>query len=303
MESKISVWASGLANAAPVALSIMLSVPAQAAPLGSQKYGGLWVASPSGSESGWAVAVDHQGDHVVAVLAMYDGSGSPTWFLMSDPTLYVPGFLDDIFPNTTWQGDIFQFTGPSFDSVPFDSSKVMATQVGAGGFHFPVSTENGTLYWTIKGSGAYGPYTNITRYAFASPVPLCVEGGMPGPVPNYQGFWVSATESGWTLYLAHQGNVIFAVWFTYDANGNPYWVSATLVSTVAGTYSGALEATTGSPFNSAFDPSRVAYKTVGTGAVTFTDGNNGTFAYTLNGVSQTKALTRLIFAGSGTVCQ
>src|SRR5262249_48607683 len=150
--------------------------------------------------------------------------------------------------------------------------------VGTGGFHFPVSTESGTLYWTIKGSGVYGPYKSITRYVFANPVPVCVDGGMPGPGPNYQGFWVSRAESGWALYLTHQGNVIFAVWFTYDANGNPYWVSATLVSTGAGTYSGVLEATTGSPFNSsAFDSSRVTYKTVGTATVTFADGNSGTF--------------------------
>ena len=88
------------------------------------------------------------------------------------------------------------------------------------------------------------------------------------------------------------------------ANGKAYWISATLVNTVAGTYSGALEATTGSPFNSsAFDSSRVTHKTVGTATVTFADGNNGTFAYTLNGVSQTKALTRFIFSASGTVCQ
>ena len=75
---------------------------------------------------------------------------------------------------------------------------------------------------------------------------------------------MSAAELGWALYLAHQGNIIFVVWFTYDANGNPYWVSATLVSTATGSYSGALEATTGSPFNSRFDSSRLTYKTVGT---------------------------------------
>ena len=29
--------------------------------------------------------------------------------------------MDDIFPNTsTWQGDIYQFTGPAFDAVPFN---------------------------------------------------------------------------------------------------------------------------------------------------------------------------------------
>jgi hypothetical protein len=34
---------------------------------------------------------------------------------------------------------------------------------------------------------------------------------------------------------------------------------------------------------------------VGTATLTFADGNNGTFAYTVNGVSQTKAITRQVF--------
>ena len=289
--------------AVAAAFSTLLSGFAHSASSGTPKYSGLWVASPADSESGWAVPVDHQGDSVVAVLATYDELGSPVWFLMSNPTLYVPGPLDDVFPNTTWQGDIYQFTGPAFDAVPFDPSRVIATRVGSGGFHFPVTTENGTLYWTIKGSGVYGPYTSITRYGFASPVPVCLDGAMPGAVPNYQGFWGSPMESGWTLYLAHQGNIIFAVWFTYDANGKAFWVSAALVKTAAGSYSGALNATTGPPYSSSFDPSRVTYRTVGTATVTFTDSANAAFAYTLNGVSQSKALTRFVFSASGTVCQ
>jgi hypothetical protein len=37
--------------------------------------------------------------------------------------------------------------------------------------------------------------------------------------------------------------------------------------------------------------------------LTFTDGNNATFAYTVNGESQSKAITRQIFVSPGTVCQ
>ena len=38
--------------------------------------------------------------------------------------------------------------------------------------------------------------------------------------PNYQGLWWNAppnSESGWGINLTHQGDVIFATWFTYDA--------------------------------------------------------------------------------------
>ena len=36
---------------------------------------------------------------------------------------------------------------------------------------------------------------------------------------------------------------------------------------------------------------------------TFADGNHGTFAYTVNGVSQSKPITREVFVSPGTVCQ
>jgi hypothetical protein len=42
---------------------------------------------------------------------------------------------------------------------------------------------------------------------------------------------------------------------------------------------------------------------VGTASFTFADGNNATFAYTVNGVSQSKPITRQVFRAPGTLCQ
>jgi hypothetical protein len=47
---------------------------------------------------------------------------------------------------------------------------------------------------------------------------------------NYEGLWWAAPagfESGWGINLAHQGDVIFATWFTYDVNGKPWWLTMT----------------------------------------------------------------------------
>jgi hypothetical protein len=41
---------------------------------------------------------------------------------------------------------------------------------------------------------------------------------------------------------------------------------------------------------------------VGTATFTFTDGNTASFAYTVNGVAQTKAITREILQSPGTTC-
>src|SRR5262249_46385393 len=43
---------------------------------------------------------------------------------------------------------------------------------------------------------------------------------------NYQGLWWRSpanSESGWGVNLAHQGDILFATWFTYDASGAGQW--------------------------------------------------------------------------------
>jgi hypothetical protein len=74
--------------------------------------------------------------------------------------------------------------------------------------------------------------------------------------------------------------------------------------TAPGVYAGTLYRTTGPQFNAVpFDPAKVVPVNVGTASFTFSDGNNAAFAYTVNGVSQTKAITREVFRTPGTVCR
>ena len=56
--------------------------------------------------------------------------------------------------------------------------------------------------------------------------------------PNYQGLWWNPDESGWGINFAHQGDIIFATWFTYDVAGKPWWLIAELHKTAAGICSG-----------------------------------------------------------------
>ena len=119
-----------------------------------------------------------------------------------------------------------------------------------------------------------------------------------GP-PNYQGLWWASpagTESGWGIDLAHQGDVIFATWFTYDATGKALWLAMIANKDLTGAYTGALLQSNGPPFNAVpFQPLQVRSVGVGNGALTFDDAGNGTFAYTLQGVTQTKAIVRQAF--------
>jgi hypothetical protein len=119
------------------------------------------------------------------------------------------------------------------------------------------------------------------------------------PAPNFQGLWWNApagSESGWGINVAHQGDVIFATWFTYDLTGKGMWLVMTAQHTAPNTYAGTLYRTTGPAFNALpFNPSQVVATAVGNGTLTFTDANNGSFSYTVNGISQNKAITREVF--------
>jgi serine protease len=119
------------------------------------------------------------------------------------------------------------------------------------------------------------------------------------PAP-YEGIWWAApaqSESGWGLNIAQQGDVIFATWFTYDTTGKAWWLAMTATRTAgSNTYTGTWFQTHGPAFNAMpFDPTQVTRTAVGTGTLTFIDANDATFTYTVNGITQTKAITRQVF--------
>jgi subtilase family serine protease len=122
---------------------------------------------------------------------------------------------------------------------------------------------------------------------------------------NYQGLWWASpagSESGWGINFAHQGDTIFATWFTYDLSGAGTWLVMTAPRTGTKTYAGTLYTTTGPAFNAVpFDPSHVTATAVGSATISFSDPNNGTFAYTVGATTQSKAITREVF-GSMPAC-
>jgi hypothetical protein len=268
-------------------------VGAAAATPAIANYQGMW-AVPNLAEAGWGINFTHQGNIVFASWFTYDAGGKPWWLTMTAVQQSDGSFA----------GPIDLTAGPAFNAQPFDPARVTHTTVGTGRLNFTDAT-NGTFAYTVNG---ISQTKALARFQFAAPVPTCTFNSAlaPAQATNYQDMWAvpNLAEAGWGINFTHQGDLIFASWFTYDAGGKPLWVTATLAKTAARTYTGALDATTGPPFNAEpFDPSRLTHSPVGTATVTFTDGANGTFAYTLNGVAQTKPLTRFAFFPPGTVCQ
>jgi endo-1,4-beta-xylanase len=261
---------------------------------------GLWWASPAGSESGWGINFAHQGKTIFGTWFTYDIAGKPWWLAV---------VADEIAPGV-FKGDLFTTTGPPFNAIPFDSSLVVETTIGTATFTF-ADSDHGTFAYTVN-VGAPPPLAvtrtkSITRQVFG-PVPTCGWGIVSDltKAANVQDLWWRAggEESGWGINLTHQGDVIFATWFTYDESGTPWWLAFVADKTGPGVYAGNVFATTGPPFDAVqFDAARVAEATVGNATLTFIDGNRIRFSFQVNGIAGARTIVRQVFVSPGTSCQ
>jgi len=293
LQVQMSVGGKGFGQVSPV-------TPIGVVAAGAPSYQGLWWAKPAGSESGWGIGLAHQDEIIFATWFTYDQDGTALWLTMTAAeTSRVGAAHSGVFV-----GDIFRQTGPPFDSVPFVPSGVRSTRVGSGTLTF-TDASNATFDYTVNG---VRQTKMLTPQVFGD-LPTCTFGLVADPSVafNYQDLWWASpagSESGWGISLAHQGDIVFAAWFTYAEDRSPMWITATAPRTGKGTYAGTIVRTSGPPFDSVpFDPARVTVTDAGKLTLTFTDGNLGTLDYTLDGVTQEKTITRQIFRTPGTICQ
>jgi hypothetical protein len=265
-------------------------------------YQGLWWNSPAGSEAGWGINFAHQGEIIFASWFTYDLTGKGLWLVMTAPNI----------GGNSFSGTLLQATGPAFDAMPFppqgSPGGITGSSVGTGTLTFG-DANSGSFAYTVNG---ITQTKAITRQVFGT-LPTCTFSPQNNlaAASNYQDLWwaaPAASEAGWGINLTHQGDTIFATWFTFDHDHTPMWLVVTAAKSGPGSYAGNLLRTTGPPFNSVpfppiGSPGSVVSSVVGTATFTFTDGNTVTFAYTVNGVSQTKAVMRQVFRPPGTVCQ
>jgi serine protease len=259
-------------------------------------FQGLWWNSPAGSESGWGINLNHQGDTIFATWYTFGQDGKPLWMVVS-ATASVGA------PNT-FTGNLYTGTGPPFSA--FDPALVMPNLVGVATFQF-VDANNAVFAYFVNGATQT---KQITRQVFASPVPTCTFASQPNQAlaTNYQDIWWNApagSQPGWGINLTHQGNTIFGAWFTFGADGKPLWLVVAANKTGTNTYSGTLmKAVGGPPYNAVpFNPALVEGVAAGNATLTFVNGNSGTFAYSVDGISGSKQITREVFVAPGTTCQ
>jgi mono/diheme cytochrome c family protein len=142
--------------------------------------------------------------------------------------------------------------------------------------------------------------------ALAPAAPAVPVTPFPGAPANYSGMWWNPAESGWSVNVNHQGDIVFATLLTYDAAGAPLWLVLLegLLQPDGRTFSGALYRTTGPAFDAQpFAPITDANLTsVGTMALTFESPRAATLAYNYLGVPVNKNVVPLVFGSAAASC-
>ena len=240
------------------------------------------------AESGWGLNLNHQGSVVFGTLFTYDASGAPIWLVLPRGEAQADG---------SFQGALYRTTGPAFNAVPWTATA--SVQVGTMRIAFS-SLAAGTLTYSVDGVNVT---KSISRQVFSTAPTCTFTNADRTSATNYQDLWWNPNEAGWGINVTHQGAVIFATLFTYDAAGKGAWyVLSRADRTGTGAYSGALYRTHGPAFNAS--PWVAATPTqVGTMSFNFTSGIVGTLTYAIDGVQVTKAIQRETFASPPSLCQ
>jgi glucose/arabinose dehydrogenase len=234
----------------------------------------LWWAGAS--EDGWGATIIQKGSTQFNLLYVFDQAGRPVWYSM---------------PGGTWNADFTRYSGALYQptGAPFSAYDptrfVVGAPVGNATFSF-AGAANATLDYTINGTSGTKA---ISRLPFGP--------ADSAPRINVQDmWWVGATENGWGVSITQQQRTLFAAWYTYDAAGKTIWYVMPGGTWNGLVYSGALYTSTSSPWLGVpYNVTQFRPQWVGQLTFNFTDASNATMTYNVNGVTQTKAITRYRF--------
>ena len=239
---------------------------------GPANYQDLWWSGPQ--ENGWGLSITQHASTLFVAFYIYDAQGRAQWVVM---------------PGGTWSADFTQFTGALY--IPsgswyggYDASRFAANpSVGNATLTF-TGRESGTLGYTINGVSGMKA---IQRQSFGPPDTT--------PVGTFADLWWGGdAQNGWGVVISQQYRTLFSVWYTYDSSGRTQWYTIPGGTwTAANVFTGAAYRTTGSAWvGSTYNPAALVVTPAGNVTFTFTDAHNAVMTYDVDGVSQTKTLSR-----------
>jgi len=235
------------------------------------------------AENGWGTSVTQNADRLFTVVYVYDANGNPTWYVVPDGTW-------------TTGGRFRNYAGPAYSPrgspyFAYDASRFNAGTPVAGGAILNFRDRN--LYPDDEA-------TSFLRLNLALKTVVRQDFGpdVPPRLPGIGGMWWGGpSQNGWGISIIEQPGGVFAVWFTYDADGAPTWfVMPTGAWENDSTYSGTLYKTHGSAWlNAAYDPSKLVVTAVGTFRFRFFGLDSAAFDWTAEGRAGSSSIVRLPF--------
>lgn len=272
-----------------LACAALLGAASSFAQTSQNNYTAMWW---NAAEGGWGLNIAHQGDVLFPMWFTYNAQGQLQWYAVSGATLQADG---------SYRGEVFRFTGKPFNQIVGGQAFNQSTRVGTATLRFTGTTALSFSY-TVDG---VTQSKSLSRFVFGTEPTCTFTSGSRATATNYSDIWWNASESGWGLTLAHQSDTLFGLWYTYDAGNNPQWVAATGTRQSDGSFKGDLNrANSGTAFNLINNAAATSFPLPKTGEFTlrFSDGQTGTFTYTLDGITQSKQISRFVFGAPVSVC-
>ncbi|MEO8103741.1 MAG: DUF1800 domain-containing protein [Betaproteobacteria bacterium] len=262
--------------AATLAAFLILTLGSTAAHAQSaQDLVGFWWKP---TESGWGLTLQQQGASTFAVWFTYDAQGTAIWYTLTCS-----------FAGNTCAGDLYTGSGTPLLQIT-GSANLVASKVGTGSIAV-TGTNRLSLGYTIGSVTQTKTNLEPQNFASAEQVPSCSLQALAGTNPragltNYTDhWWGGPNASGWGLQISHQGNTVFAGWYSYNPQGTATWLTAqgTQDANNARRFTGTLyQVNPGIPFSTINGP--VAPSSVipaGSFELNFSDGERGTFTWSI----------------------
>lgn len=268
------------------------SVAAQAQ--STQDYVGFWWKP---AESGWGLTIQQQGARTFGVWFTYDAQGAAVWYT-----------LDCAFTGSVCAGDLYTGTGTPLSQIT-GSANLVAVKAGTG--TITVTSPN-RLSLTYNIGAIAQTKTNLEpqNFAAADQIPVCTLQALTGANPraslaNYTDhWWGGQNASGWGVQISHQGNQVFAGWYSYNQQGKATWLTlqGTQDASNVRRFTGSIyQVNPGIPFSTINGPvAQSSISSVGTFEFNFSDGERGAFIYSLPAfsiVNRSLAIERFAVAG------
>lgn len=246
------------------------------------------------TESGWGLFIFDQGNLLAPAWFTYDVDGEPAWFLAA-------GALPQ--PDGSFRGELYRFTGQPYNQI--------------GGAANPSSELVGNLSLRYVGDeslrfdyqvGNISQSKQLTRFPFGPRRLLCRADADASRrfVSNYSDvWWGGADQSGWGLFITHLGDSLFAIWYTYDLDREPLFLSLLTQRGTDGRFTGQVfRQADGLPFDQINgQPPSAGAQAIGTVSFEFDNGARGRFRYEIDGLNQSREIERLQVGSQASSCE